>query len=95
MKVYSALDIGGTAVKWGVVSEDGTLIESGQFPTQAERGPECWMKDVVSAVGEMKSKYSLSGLCVSSTAMIDSEKGEYSSPATGAIIYRIRDKEVS
>lgn len=75
MKVYSALDIGGTAVKWGVVSEDGTLIESGQFPTQAERGPECWMKDVVSAVGEMKSKYSLSGLCVSSTAMIDSEKG--------------------
>lgn len=76
MKVYSALDIGGTAVKWGVVREDGTVLESGQFPTNAERGPECWMKDVVSFVEMMASRYSLSGLCVSSTAMIDSDKGK-------------------
>lgn len=76
MKVYSALDIGGTAVKWGVVREDGTILESGQFPTRAEKGPECWMRDVVSAVGAMKGKYSLSGLCVSSTAMIDSGRGK-------------------
>lgn len=76
MKVYSALDIGGTAVKWGVVREDGTVLESGQFPTRAERGPECWMKDVVSSVEMMASRYSLSGLCVSSTAMIDSDKGK-------------------
>ncbi len=76
MKVYSSLDIGGTAVKWGVVREDGTVLESGQFPTRAERGPECWMKDVVSSVEMMASRYSLSGLCVSSTAMIDSDKGK-------------------
>lgn len=29
------IDIGGTAVKYGLLEEDGKLLESGEFPTEA------------------------------------------------------------
>ncbi len=76
MSVFASLDIGGTAVKWGLVNEDGVVLSSGEFPTEAEKGPDYWMKNVVKKVEEMKASSPLSGLCVSSTAMIDSTEGK-------------------
>lgn len=40
MSVFASLDIGGTAVKWGLVNEDGVVLSSGEFPTEAEKGPD-------------------------------------------------------
>ena len=75
MKYFASLDIGGTAVKYGVVSSEGVILTPGEMPTEAAKGPDVWMKNVVSRVEEMKKEYTLSGICVSSTAMIDSERG--------------------
>lgn len=75
MKYYASLDIGGTAVKWGILDENAVILESGDFPTHAENGPGVWMKGVAEKVLQLKKKYPLSALCVSSTAMIDSDHG--------------------
>ncbi len=76
MKVFASLDIGGTAVKCGRVGDDGSVVSSHEFPTEAEKGPDYWMKNVVREVERMKETSPLSGLCVSSTAMIDSTEGK-------------------
>ncbi len=76
MKYYASLDIGGTAVKWGILDENALIVESGDFSTEAEKGPGVWMKRVAGSVNQMKAKYTLSALAVSSTAMIDSDKGK-------------------
>ncbi len=76
MKVFASLDIGGTAIKSGLVKDDGSVISAHEFPTEAEKGPDYWMKNVVSEVERMKGASTLSGLCISSTAMIDSTRGK-------------------
>lgn len=40
MKMYIALDIGGTSVKYGLVTELGEIIFSGYMPTNPEAGKE-------------------------------------------------------
>lgn len=75
MKYFASLDIGGTAVKYGVITSDGVLITKGETATEAAKGPRVWMKNVTAKIEEMKSSYTLSGICVSSTAMIDSGSG--------------------
>lgn len=75
MKYYLSFDIGGTAVKYGLLNSSGEILESSQFPTEAEKGPDVWMLKLVAKAEEYKKKYSLSGIPVSSTAMIDSIKG--------------------
>lgn len=75
MKYYASFDIGGTAIKGALLSQNAEIIEKYEMPTEAEKGPEVWMKKIVRKVEEMKTKCSLSGLCISSTAMIDSDNG--------------------
>lgn len=40
MKVYLAMDLGATFIKFGLVTPEGTIIDRGKLPTQAEGGPE-------------------------------------------------------
>lgn len=75
MKYFASLDIGGTAVKYGVVTSDGAILTKGETATEAGKGPEVWMKKVTSAIDDMKASYPVGGICVSSTAMIDSDRG--------------------
>ncbi len=75
MKYFLSFDIGGTAVKYGIINSDGDILEFSQFPTEAGKGPEMWMLKLVEKAEEYRKKYTLSGLPVSSTAMIDSVHG--------------------
>jgi predicted NBD/HSP70 family sugar kinase len=75
MKYFLSFDIGGTAVKYGIINSGGEILESSQFPTEAEKGPDVWMLKLVDKAEEYKKKYTLSGIPVSSTAMIDSING--------------------
>ena len=76
MKYYAAVDIGGTAIKYGVISSAQEIVYKAQMPTHAEKGPNVWMKEVAKVINQMKDSYALSGICVSSTAMIDSTNGK-------------------
>ncbi len=75
-RYYAAVDIGGTAIKYGVISSDAQIVFKSTMPTNAEKGPNFWMNNVAQAIIEMKQKYPLQGICVSSTAMIDSTNGK-------------------
>ena len=40
LKNYIAIDIGGTAIKYGLISSDGKVLERKSTPTGAELGGE-------------------------------------------------------
>lgn len=75
MSDYACTDIGGTAIKYGVLNEKAEIQFSSSMPTGAGRGPSVWMMDVVRVVEEMKKNYDIRGIAVSSTAMINSDNG--------------------
>ncbi len=75
MRYFAVFDIGGTAIKHGIVNEEGTILERYEMPTEAQKGPEIWLENIVKKVEEFKTRYTLSGIALSSTAMIDADKG--------------------
>ncbi|MET8546474.1 ROK family protein, partial [Kitasatospora sp. NPDC004799] len=50
-----ALDVGGTRIK-GVVVEDGEPVESRQWPTRAERGPEAVLDTLLRCADELRAR---------------------------------------
>lgn len=82
MKNYVSIDIGGTAIKYGLLSEDGSILEKWQMPTEAEKGGPAILKKTLDIVRELQKKAVLSGVCISTAGMVDTVKGEifYAAP---------------
>lgn len=76
MKNYVAIDIGGTKIKHGLLSEAGELVEFGERDTEAYNGGAHILSRVKEIVREYGSGRELLGLCLSCTGMVDIEKGE-------------------
>ena len=38
MGLFAVIDIGGTSIKYGVINEDGTLLETNDRDTEAYKG---------------------------------------------------------
>ena len=74
MKVVG-IDIGGTAVKYGLLSEEGTLLSAGEFPTQAEKGVENLFDNICKVIDKYMSS-DLLGIAVSGTGQIDGSIGK-------------------
>lgn len=78
-----AIDIGGTMIKFGLVSEEGKILESGEIQTEAHLGLENILKKMNAIYQNYqdlnKSKYNfekLLGLAVSGTGQIDGISGK-------------------
>lgn len=82
MKQYVSIDIGGTAIKYGIIDENGTIFEKKECPTEAYLGGSHILEKAVSIVAEYQNKFDLSGICISTAGMVDVEKGEifYAAP---------------
>lgn len=77
MREYICIDIGGTAIKHGVIRESGVFAETGEMPTQAElSGGPGIMEKAKKIVAFYKEKYRPSGICVSTAGMVDCECGK-------------------
>lgn len=76
MRRYACFDIGGTAIKYGVLTEKAEILSSSTMPTEAYKGPEIWMMKLVEAVKDMQSKDVIQGICISSSGMIDPQNGK-------------------
>lgn len=74
MKVIG-LDIGGTAVKYGHLDENGVILELGEFPTEAEKGVENLFKNICGVIDKYLSDDIL-GIAVSGTGQIDGTIGK-------------------
>ena len=82
MKEYISIDIGGTAIKYGVINSRGEIVRKEQMPTEAWKGGPEILNKVTGIVETYKELYSAAGICISTAGMVDIEKGEifYAAP---------------
>lgn len=76
MKYYVSLDIGGTSIKYGVMDEEGTIVEKASCDTEAAAGGPAIVKKVLGIVDGYRNPYELRGVCISTAGMVDVERGE-------------------
>ena len=69
---YLVLDIGGSAIKYALITKELEFIEKGNIPTPLES-----IESLVEAIGKIYDKYKdhIEGMAVSMPGVIDSEKG--------------------
>jgi glucokinase len=73
MKKIVTFDIGGSAVKWSVIKENGEFIESGKFNVADNK--ELFFDDLIKVTSEMKEKHDAVGIAISAPGAVDSETG--------------------
>ena len=74
--IYSCIDIGGTAIKFGLVDETGRFHKKGSLPTEAATGggPGIVHK-VRSLIQRQLADHPLAGIGISTAGIIDTERG--------------------
>ncbi len=73
MKIL-AIDIGGTAIKYGLVSENFEILKSFEIPTEAHLGGPNLMNKIMNIVGEYADEISCVG--ISTAGQVNSELGK-------------------
>lgn len=76
MKRYVSIDIGGTAIKYGLISEDGEITCRGKMQTEAYKGGPAILAKAAGIVEGYADNETISGICISTAGMVDTEKGE-------------------
>ena len=78
------IDIGGTAIKYGVANAGGTFLTHGSVPTEAkEYGGVGIVEKVSSIVREAQQTHTVHGVAISTAGMVD--------PQAGCIVYALED----
>lgn len=75
MKEYISIDIGGTAIKYGVVREDGTILCRSEMATEAYKGGPAILEKALGIVEKLAGTYRIGGICISTAGMVDTRKG--------------------
>ena len=68
-----AFDIGGTAIKIGVINEKGQILESCETPTSAERGGEALINNILEIIGRYKN---IDKIGISTAGQVDHINGK-------------------
>ncbi|HZG70716.1 MAG TPA: ROK family protein [Chondromyces sp.] len=69
------IDIGGTSIKYGIVTRDGCLIHHDAIPTDASKGGKVLVEKVYSICDELTGQGNLEGVAISSAGQIDHQNG--------------------
>lgn len=76
MNYYVSIDIGGTSIKYGLLKEDGEIVQKADMDTEAAKGGRELQNKVFHIIRAYRARYPLSGVCISTAGMVDCEKGE-------------------
>ena len=104
MMYYICIDIGGTSIKYGVLSEKGEIFIDGTVSTKVTEKENFILSDVKKLIRNILDeykKYEIKGICVSTAGVVNPEKGEiaYAGPTipkyTGTKIKEELEKEFS
>ena len=104
MMYYICIDIGGTSIKYGVLSEKGEIFIDGTVSTKVTEKENFILSDVKKLVRNILDEYrnyEIKGICVSTAGIVNPEKGEiaYAGPTipkyTGTKIKEELEKEFS
>jgi predicted NBD/HSP70 family sugar kinase len=82
MNKYISIDIGGTAIKYGLITEDGEIINRSERETEASKGGPSILEKAVEIVENFSETEGICGICISTAGMVDTKRGEifYSAP---------------
>jgi predicted NBD/HSP70 family sugar kinase len=82
MKKYISIDIGGTAIKYGLITEEGEILNRSERKTEAAKGGPSILEKAVEIVENFSKTEEICGICISTAGMVDTKKGEifYSAP---------------
>lgn len=83
MEKYVSIDIGGTAIKYGLIDETGKILCKDQMKTEAEKGGPAILEKAVGIVERfLKEEEKIAGICISTAGMVNTKKGEifYAAP---------------
>ena len=69
------IDIGGTAIKYGVIDDTLQFSYEDQRPTQAMLGGQHVVENVIEIVHTLQEKTTAVSVCISTTGIIDPVKG--------------------
>lgn len=76
MKKYVSIDIGGTAIKYGIINEEGIIISREEQPTEAYKGGPFILEKVIQIAENFCGSEDVSGICISTAGVVDTKKGE-------------------
>lgn len=76
LNYYLCLDIGGTAIKYGIINENANFLETNLIDTEATKGGIHIQKKVLKLVGDIIQHYKICGVCISTAGMVNPESGE-------------------
>lgn len=71
MQYYACIDIGGTAIKYGVVNRNAEFVFTSETPTEAQKGGDAIMQKAEALIAELQQRFTLTGICISTAGMVD------------------------
>lgn len=75
MKYYVCIDIGGTAIKYGLASEEGNFVAKASMPTQANLGGMGIVEKIKQIIKDYSAEKIISGVAISTAGVIDYTDG--------------------
>ena len=77
MKIYASADIGGTTVKYGIVTEAGEMLFDGKADTHAENGGSGVVESVCAILKNLIQRHpDIAGIGVSTAGIVDNREGK-------------------
>ncbi|WP_035945395.1 ROK family protein [Fusobacterium perfoetens] len=76
MKKIVGIDIGGTMIKYGLLSIEGDILENGEVETEASKGIEVLFEKLCNIVSKYLKSNDILGIAVSGTGQIDGSIGK-------------------
>lgn len=101
MREFAVIDIGGTSIKYGVINENGEILDSFTTDTDAYKGGISIINKVKGLIKLLQKKYKVDGICISTAGMVSTKEGRiiYAGPTipnyTGVEIKKILEEEFS
>lgn len=76
------VDLGGTAIKVGLVSMSGRIIKKAEIPSNADKGPDAVIKQIVKGIKVVSKGYGekVLGIGIGSPGSVNQEKGVVKNP---------------
>jgi len=74
MEQYICIDIGGTAIKYGLLDEQAQILERHSIPAEGQKGGAQLLRKTLDIVRKYRSE--AVGVCLSSAGMVDIVRGE-------------------
>ena len=76
MDYFVCIDIGGTSIKFGVLTSELNFVTNDDMSTKAQMGGTSILEKAIAIVTEYQKHYKIVGICVSSAGIVNVEKGE-------------------